>query len=498
MKGTASLFQPIKSNAMKKLIIIALVLLCTAVISSAQNAVQALRYSRYEPFGTSRFLSQAGATGALGGDLSSALINPAGLAFYRTSEFSVSPSLYWVNTRSDFKGSVTDDSELKFNIGSLGLVNSFNSNNQSGFVSASWAIGYQTLANFNNRTTLMTINQTSSLLDDFVWHANQDPDNLDPFYEQLAFDTYLMPYDEEAEMYWHDMAIDGYGQEQSRLSQQSGYIGEYSLSGAVNFSNLLYFGAALGIHSVRFSEEIYHTETDLNDRIVDFDQFRFREFNSTRGWGYTFRMGMILRPAQLFRVGASFQLPTYYRLTDEKFTDMRSYWDRGSGIEDASDDSPSGIYDYQLRTPFRANAHLSVIVLKAASLSAGYEYVDYSNSRLDAYDYRFMDENDQIRGDFRAAHNISAGAEIRIQSLYLRGGTRYMMSPFKDESIESDTWVYTGGLGFRTRSMYLDLGFAHSGRTEVQGLYAYEPGLNEVTINDRKANTLMLTVGFRF
>ena len=65
--------------------------------------------------------------------------------------------------------------------------------------------------------------------------------------------------------------------------------------------------------------------------MLDFDSFRFREFNSTRGWGYTFRLGMIVRPIQLIRVGASFQLPTYYYLTDEKFTDMNSYWDNGSG-----------------------------------------------------------------------------------------------------------------------------------------------------------------------
>ncbi len=483
---------------MKKLVLIAVALLCVTVTSSAQNALQALRYSRYELFGTSRFLSQAGATGALGGDLSSVLVNPAGLGFYRTSEFSVSPSLYWVNTRSDFKGSTMQDSELKFNLGSIGLVKSFNSNRKSGIMGASWAIGYQTLANFNNRTTLKGINQTSSMLDDFVWRANQDPDNLDPFYEQLAFDTYLMPYDEDAEAYWHDMAVDGYGQEQRRISEQSGYIGEYSLSGALNLNNLIYFGAALGIHSVRFNEEIFHSETDLNDQVIDFDQFLFREFNSTRGWGYTFRMGMIVRPFQLFRVGASFQLPTYYRLTDDKYTDMRSYWDRGSGIEDASADSPNGIYDYQLRTPFRANAHMSLILFKAASFSAGYEYVDYSNSRLDAYDYRFINENDQIRSDFRPVHNWSAGAEIRLQSLYLRAGTKYLRSPFRDDAIENDSWRYTGGLGFRTRSFYMDLGYAYTGRTEVLGLYAYEPGINEVTINDRNANTLMLTIGFRF
>ena len=33
-------------------------------------------------------------------------------------------------------------------------------------------------------------------------------------------------------------------------------------------------------------------------------------------------------------------------------------------IPDAQESSPNGIYDYQLKTPFRANAHASVILFK--------------------------------------------------------------------------------------------------------------------------------------
>ena len=54
----------------------------------AQNEMQALRYSQYNPFGTARYAAQGGAIGALGSDLSSVFVNPAGLGFYRSSEFS--------------------------------------------------------------------------------------------------------------------------------------------------------------------------------------------------------------------------------------------------------------------------------------------------------------------------------------------------------------------------------------------------------------------------
>ncbi|MEN8227988.1 MAG: hypothetical protein ABFS38_07510 [Bacteroidota bacterium] len=483
---------------MKKISFIAVLLICSFLSMEAQNEMQALRYSQYNPFGTARFAAQGGAIGALGGDLSSTLVNPAGLGFYRSSEFSFTPSFYWVNSSSNFMGSTVEDSQLKFNVGSLGFVSSKTRDKKSGIVGVSYSLGYNTLVNFNNRTTISGINDNSSMLDDFTWHANADPDNLSPFYEQLAYDAYLMPFDSVAGEYWHDMQLDGYGQDLQRVSLQSGYIGEYSLSGAFNFSNLLYFGASLGIHAVRFYEEIYHTETDYDDHVIDFDSFRFREFNNTRGWGYTFKFGLILRPIQLLRVGASFQLPTYYYLTDEKFSDIDSYWDNSSGIPDASASSSNGIYDYELKTPFRANAHASLILFRLATISAGYEFVDYSAARLNAHDYKFFDENDQIRQDFQAAHNLKAGAEVRLKSLYLRAGTQYLMSPFVDDRNNAESWIYSGGLGIRTGGAFFDISYSHSSRSDVYGMYAFQPRSNEVSINQVNGNNLMFTVGFKF
>ena len=483
---------------MRKLAIIAMLFVGAFASLKAQNEMQALRYSQYNPFGTARFAAQGGAIGALGSDLSSVVTNPAGLGFYRSSEFSASPSFYWVNTTSDFDGQYSSNSRTKFNLGSIGMVNAYTSNKKSGFVSAAFSLGYNTLVNFNNFTTINGISNNSSLLDDFTWHANANPDNLDPYYEELAFETNLMPYDSAAGEYWHDMQLDGYGQQLSRQSQQSGYIGEYSLAGAFNFGNFLYIGATAGIHAVRFYEDIYHIETDTDNHVVDFDQFQFREFNSTRRWGYTFRFGMILRPIQLIRIGASFQLPTWYYLTDEKYTDMASRWDNSSGIADATMSSPNGIYNYRLKTPFRANANASFILFRVATVSAGYEFVDYSSARLDASDYRFFDENEEISRGFQAAHNLRAGAEFRINSLYLRAGGQYLMSPFTDTRNNAESWIYSGGLGFRSKKLSFDVSYSYSTRTDVVGMYAYQPGVNEVALNEVNGNNLMCTIGVKF
>ena len=483
---------------MKKLSFIAMLLVGAILSLDAQNETQALRYSQYMPFGTARYSAQGGAIGALGADLTSMVTNPAGLGFYRSSDFTISPSFYWVNTSSDFYGSSADDSEFRFNLASMGMVNAMNTGAKSGIVGAAFGFGYNTLVNFNKTVYMQGISPNSSMLDDFTWHANADPDNLNPYYEQLAFDTYLMPYDETAEVYWHDMQLDGYGQQLARSSQESGYIGEYSFAGAFNFSNLLYFGATFGIHAVRYYEDIYHNETDYDNHVLDFDSFRFREFNSTRGWGLTGRFGMILRPMQILRVGASLHLPTYYWLTDEKYTDMNSFWDSGSGIPDTFEGSPNGIYDYELQTPLRVDANASVILAKLATLSFGYEYVDYGNATLDAYDYNFYDENTQISEDLRSVNNFMAGAEFRFSSLYLRGGAQYYASPYTDTRNNAESWVYSGGIGVRSKMGYFDISYSHSNKTDVYGMYSPQPGVNEVSLNEINGNNIICTLGFKF
>jgi hypothetical protein len=496
---------------MKKFTFIAVLALCAFLTAEAQNATQALRFSQYDPFGTARFAAQGGAIGALGSDFSSVISNPAGLGFYRSSELSFTPSIYTVNTVSNFMGNSIEDSQTKFNIASLGFSQGF-PQDKNGIAGFAYSLGYSSLANFNSQSSLQGTNTNSSLLDDFTWHANETvdpntgakPKDLNPFYERLAFDNYLMPHDTVAGRYWHDMQpnpdreYDGYGQEVYRYSETSGYIGEYSLSGAVNFSNFLYVGATFGIHAVRFYEDIFHTERDAEDQVLDFNSLRFREFNSTKGYGFTGRFGVIIRPFNLLRVGATFHLPTYYTLTDAKYTDMNSTWDSGSGISDATASSPNGVYDYKLETPFRANAHASVILFRVATVSLGYGYVDYSSSRLDAYDYKFVDENQQIQEDLRATQNVNAGAEIRIQSLYLRAGAKYMTSPFISEENNAETWQYSGGLGFRTKQVIFDVSYSYATRTDIYGMYSFEPGSNEVSINNLTSHNLMFTLGYKF
>ncbi len=490
---------------MRQEIIIALLLVCSIATMQAQNETQALRFSMQNPMGTARYAAQGGAIGALGGDLSAAQANPAGFGFYRSSEISFTPSFYWVNTSSNYMGSAADASRFNFNVGSLGFVTAKSSNKKKGIVGGSFSMAYNSLANFNSTTVIGASRATSSMLDDFTWYANSDPaninpDNLDPFYEGLAYDAYLLPFDENTKQYWNDIAYGGHGQDQYRVVDQWGYIGEYSFSTALNISNFLYLGANMGFQSVRFYEDIYHSESDPGNRIENFNTFSFREYNSTRGWGFNARFGMIVRPFHILRIGGAIQIPTYYQLTDQKVTDAFSTWDPGSEIPSGSAYSPNGVYDYKLKSPTKYFAHASLILFKMATLSAAYEHTDYSAAQLTAYDFydTFSEENSNIRQDYQAVNNIKAGVEVRINTVYLRGGFQYLESPYSDSRNNAEHFIYSCGIGFRTRDMIFETSYSYGHNEQVYSLYSPAQGINEVSINQVNRNNILVTMGLKF
>ena len=85
-------------------ILTGLALLCLAGEVSAQNEVDALRYSRLDFGGTARSQAIGGAQTALGADAGNLSGNPAGLGLYRRSEFSFTPGISFGNTSSAVDG----------------------------------------------------------------------------------------------------------------------------------------------------------------------------------------------------------------------------------------------------------------------------------------------------------------------------------------------------------------------------------------------------------
>ena len=77
---------------MKRIILIT-ALAAASLGASAQTMYDAMMFSQNDYFGTARSMSMGNAVTALGGDLGSIGINPAGSAVARYSQFVVTPGL---------------------------------------------------------------------------------------------------------------------------------------------------------------------------------------------------------------------------------------------------------------------------------------------------------------------------------------------------------------------------------------------------------------------
>ena len=111
-----------------------------------------------------------GAFGALGGDLSAISYNPAGVAIYRSNEFTFSPTMFVGETDAGYFGSSFSDSKYNFNFNSIGYVGTYKANdfvyetdeNKVGWMNTNIAVGYNRLNNFHRNILIEGDNPSSS------------------------------------------------------------------------------------------------------------------------------------------------------------------------------------------------------------------------------------------------------------------------------------------------------------------------------------------------
>ena len=104
---------------MKKQILITGFGLLSVFSLTAQNDIDAMRYSQITFGGTARFASMAGSMGALGGDISTLSFNPAGIAIFKKTELSISTAVFSQTTSYVYKATTSSDSKLNFNLGNI-------------------------------------------------------------------------------------------------------------------------------------------------------------------------------------------------------------------------------------------------------------------------------------------------------------------------------------------------------------------------------------------
>lgn len=477
----------------------------TPLVLSAQTDVDALRYSQTGIAGTARFTSMGGAFGALGGDFSTLSWNPAGIAIFRKSEFTFSPSLYLEKSSSDFMNETGRANKYNFNFGNIGLIYTQKlSNNDTSYGWKNWnfGFGYNRLNNYHTKTFYEGVNSQNSLLDYFLEKANSNgginPDNMDPFAEQLAYDSYLIYFDSTANQYRKDQ-LPGQNLLQRRTATTRGALSEIVISFGANYSNKLYLGGTIGFSTIRYLEESTYEEVDKDDSINFFNNYQFNQDVTTHGYGINLKLGLIYRAADWVRLGVAFHTPTFYSMTDDYSNSIKSKFDDASSY---TVNSPAGTYDYNLTTPMRAIGSVAFIIGKMGLVSADYELVDYSEARFDATGNSFFDVNNTIQKKYTAAGNLKIGTEWRYDNFSFRGGYAMYGTPFsssyKISGADMSKNCFSFGIGMRDADYFIDLGYVLTEGTEFFQPYSLSSQDVAGVKNKLQSHNFTVTLGAKF
>jgi long-subunit fatty acid transport protein len=495
---------------MKRISVIILTILLVSLSNFAQNVDDALRYSQLFYGGTGRFTAMGGAFTALGADLSALSLNPAGTGVFRSSEFSITPQIFYNNISSHWNGTKTSDFTYVFNLGQIGIVsNLISTGNTSGLVNLNVAYSFNRTNSFDENFTVDGISNNSSIADFWVSRANGKTKMNIPDDAWAATKTYLIDTLSGSNNFYGTIfsnyggnAFATYGQEIKRIVTNVGYTGEHAISIGANFSNMFYFGATLGISRLRYTGHIEHLESDVDNVIFDLKSFTYTDHLEATGTGYSLKIGTIIKPVEFLRIGLALHSPIVYRITENYFDDISSYFDtKVDNIDHYQYSNNPDAYKYTLTTPFRVNAGLAFQIKKFAIISADYEFVDYRMSQFSrAIDnINYSSENRSIKDMYKSASNIRVGGELRLSNIYLRGGYSYYGKAFKpgEDNKALDYNSVSCGIGMRQQNFYLDLSYIALNSTRLYYMYS-DPGYLEPATIRTARNTFAVTLGFKF
>lgn len=449
---------------------------------SAQTMIDALRLSQYGLNGTSNYISRAGAIGALGGDLTAASYNPAGLGIYTSSEFSMSAGLNWSYTDANANGFLTSENKANFNLGNIGALFFFKP--EKGDVKGyQFTFALNRLKSFGNRTMFQRDNLDGSFISSIIR-------------DQMS-DAYMYDFD-ESDVVDFDTVLNDYtsvfqtgNQNQIRSFTESGFLNEMVFAFSTNINNQVYLGATLGIPIAN-----YHSNGSFMEERVDAtgtvtDRYLYNEEKNIAATGVNLKLGAIFRPVNWVRIGAAIHTPTYYAIEDNLYSEV--IYTKKSG----ADWDP---ITYSLQSPFRFLGSVAFVLgdnktKMAGTLSADYEYADYSNMkyRLPGDIKAENDINNNLMTYFNPTNTIRVGGELKMGKVALRAGYMIMDNPYDKGINDGGAQSITAGIGYKNKNYFID------------GAYAYTTGKSKFTEYDYNVIDLehtnhlaQLTFGVRF
>ncbi len=508
-------------------------LLCNPDQARAQVSGYLGDISRYNQTisggGTARIRAMGGAQTALGGDMSAAFLNPAGLGFYNRSEFSITPTFFSSGNDATYLGSTDYNYRNNFGISNIGFAfrGQKPQSETSGWLGGTFAISYQQLNNFNDRFSYQANNPQFTYADAFplgIDFEGTENSLLNPsdYHTELAVDSYLLgifpSLDENGNhrtnsqgqnLFIYDTyfpyADEDYPVLQAETVTTRGSQGQWNFSYGGNFSDKVYLGAGIGVSRIDYRRRTSFTENASNalyeDNPEERDYFPNNRFVmdeeiSHFGGGINATLGAIVRPVESLTVGLSYRTPTFYSIEEIYNITYTTHFLNNSATGNLSESATINFepFNFNIRTPGVVNAGAAYFIGKTGIITADIEYTDYSNSKLTDEFNSLRSDNQLVPQIFSSAVNYRFGGEARYENLRFRLGYAHQASPYKGTDAENySSNTFSGGFGIRVNRFYTDLAVI---RQVCNSLYL-PMEREDVSIENRQTNA-MLTLGLTF
>lgn len=506
-----------------KTIFCSLFLLIVGSAAYSQVPEDALRYSfTTGDGGTARNQAIGGAGASLGGEFSSLFINPAGLGFYKTGDFVITPVFSNKLNESTYLTNMVNQANNKLSLSATGLVFSTNTPNKK-VKNVTVGLGINRLADFNNHIYYYGSNYQSSysekyleeLVNNNVTDANDAASNF-PFGTSMAFNTYLIdtlagPGGEVVG--YKSLADPTTGLGQRMDIQTSGGITDASIGVGVNVEEKWYFGGSLSFPYLRYTRHASYKEDDLGGN-PDFKYFDADEMLETKGIGINGKLGVIYKPTSNVRLGLAFHSPTLYRLTDyynmQITSDVGAYTGQGPLTQSSVDLNDGGLLrtPYNVVTPWKGMISGTYVIGASENIrsqkgfiTADVEYINYANAGFQArsdnnsYKTYYHSVNNVIKGLYRDAVNVRVGGELKLNTFMVRLGGAYYGNPTSDGT--GGLSKVTGGFGYRNGGMFIDLSMAYAISKHQDYPYRLEDKTNNAASIRTSGANIALTLGFK-
>ena len=504
-----------------QLILVSLVALCLNNSLQAQispNAFgyyqDALRFTQWGQYGTGRVFGLAGAGSTLGGDMSSTFLNPAGLGLYNRNQFVLTPGISMNSYATNFNGESINATQDLWNFTNAGAVINFNKSDliPGGWRGGTLGITYNRLNSFDETISYSAFNPNSSIIDAMIDNATGLPPNQLGGIEQVGYDHYLINPDPLNNLTYLSF-VEGFPQQTERI-QRKGFIDQVNVAVGGNYDDKIYAGAGIGFVSGRYSFNRIYNEEFQNSAL---STFNIDEYLSVRGNGFNANLGLILRPTQFFRIGASVTTPTWYTFSEEGdsfYTSEYNNYDVADFVDVNGDrliledtvlntlatNTDLFISDYELTTPMRYNVGASVLIGKIGFITADVEFLDYSAASVSSVDFNESADNETIGNIYQSTMNARLGAEMRLSVLRLRAGIALIGDPYDDsfDGIDRSQRIYSAGIGVYSRGFFADLGVSSMTSNRFFQSYSFFDRTGPAATTEVTQMQGKLTIGFNF